>query len=233
MPTLFAEDDAGQTERYAVAHYLASLGGPARNRARRENDNGRAASVRRGQALYNNLGCTACHSDAGKKSIETSNVAFITIAALYFPLNGLGSKTTPEKLAVYLENPLAHDPNGRMPRMLLQRNEAIDLARFLCESKVEGLSPELPVRQQSRLEDWDALGKRLVVAKGCVNCHAIQPGGKKAGDAPLFAALDDLKKADKAHLGCLANDAAKRGKAPDFGFAAADRDALAPFWPKD
>ena len=51
MPTLFAEDDAGQTERYAVAHYLASLGGRARNRVRRENDNGRTASVRRGRAL--------------------------------------------------------------------------------------------------------------------------------------------------------------------------------------
>ena len=59
------------------------------------------------------------------------------------------------------------------------------------------------------------LGKRLVVAKGCVNCHAVQPNGKKIGDAPLFTALDDLKKADKANLGCLANDAAKRGKAPD------------------
>ena len=28
MPALFADDDNGRVERYAVAHYLASLGGP-------------------------------------------------------------------------------------------------------------------------------------------------------------------------------------------------------------
>ena len=226
MPVMFVDDEAGRTERYAVAHYLASLGGPVRDRARPLNEKDQTGSVHRGQALYNSLGCTACHSEAGKKPIATSEVAFIVNTPTHFPLTGLGSKTTPEKLAVYLQDPMAHDPSGRMPRMVLQQNEAVDLAYFLCQSKVEGLSPILPVRQQTRLEDWNAIGKQLVVVKGCVNCHAIQPGGKAIGDSPLFTPLDDLKKADKAVLGCLADDSPKRGKAPDFGFAAADRDAL-------
>jgi cbb3-type cytochrome oxidase cytochrome c subunit len=227
MPTMFTQDDAGKAERYAVAHYLTSLGGPVPVNAKPPSEKDQAASVSRGQALYNNLGCTACHSDAGKKAIATSESVFIAAGAAHFPLTGLGAKTTPEKLAVYLQDPLAHDPSGRMPRMLLQQNEPIDLAHFLCQSKVEGLSaalPEAPLTPKS--EDWNALGKRLVVAKGCVNCHAILPGGKTVGDSPLFTVLDDLKKPAKATLGCLADDAAQRGKAPDFGFAAADRDSL-------
>jgi cytochrome c551/c552/cytochrome c553 len=225
MPMMFAADDAGKTERYAVAHYLASLGDPVRDRARPLNEKERTDSVHRGQALYNSLGCTACHSAADAKTTKTSQTSFIVSEVSHFPLIGLGSKTTPEKLAAYLQDPLAHDPSGRMPRMLLQQNEALDLAHFLCQSKVEGLSPTLPEAPPPKSEDWNTVGKRLIVAKGCANCHAIKPGGKEAG-APLFTALDDLKKPDKAALGCLADDAAQRGKAPDFGFAAANRDAL-------
>jgi cytochrome c553/cytochrome c551/c552 len=227
MPVMFAADDAGKAERYAVAHYLASLGGPVRANKKLLNDNDRTASVHRGQALYNSLGCTACHSDADKKATKTSQTSFIAAEALHFPLTGLGSKTTPEKLATYLQDPLAHDPSGRMPRMLLQQNEAIDLAHFLCQSKVEGLSPALPEAPPApKSEDWNAVGKRLAVAKGCGNCHAIKPGGNEVGDAPRFTSLDDLKRMKLADKGCLAADAAQRGNAPDFGFAAADRDSL-------
>jgi cytochrome c551/c552/cytochrome c553 len=227
MPVMFTEDDAGKAERYAVAHYLASLGGPVRTNRKPLNEKDRADSARRGQALYNNLGCTACHSAPNKTATKTSETSFIASEASHFPLTGLGSKTTPEKLAEYLQDPLAHDPSGRMPRMLLQQNEAIDLAHFLCQSKVEGLSTTLPeAAKDAKPVDWNAIGKRLVVAKGCVNCHTVKSGGKGIGDAPIFTPLGDLKKRDKAALGCLANDAGQRGKAPEFGFAPADRDAL-------
>ncbi len=227
MPVMFAKDDVSKTERYAVAHYLASLGGAVRDRIRPPSEKDRTDAVQRGQVLYNSLGCTACHSAADKKSTMTPEPAFIVAEPSHFPLTGLGSKTTPEKLAVYLQDPLTHDPYGRMPRMVLQQNEALDLANFLCQSKVEGLASALSEPPLApKPEDWNALGKRLAVAKGCVNCHAIKPGGKEIGDAPLFSALDDLKKPDKGALGCLADDAAQRGKAPDFGFSAADRDAL-------
>ena len=227
MPVMFAADDAGKAERYAVAHYLASLGGPARDRARPLNEKDRTDSVHRGQALYNSLGCTACHSAADVKAAKTSQTSFIASEVSHFPLTGLGSKTTPERLALYLQDPLAHDPSGRMPRMLLQQNEMLDLAHFLCQSKIEGLSPTLPEAPPApKGEDWNAIGKRLVVAKGCVNCHAILPAGKPEGDGSPFLALDDLKNMKSADKGCLAEDAAQRGKAPDFGFAAADRDAL-------
>jgi cytochrome c553/cytochrome c551/c552/mono/diheme cytochrome c family protein len=227
MPVMFADDDAGKAERYAAAHYLASLGGAVKDRDRPLNEKDRTDSVHRGQALYNSLGCTACHSAADAKATKISQTSFIVSEVSHFPLTGLGSKTTPERLAIYLQDPLAHDPGGRMPRMLLQQNEALDLSNFLCQSKVEGLAPTLPEAPLApKSEDWNAVGKRLVVAKGCANCHTVLPGGRPILDGPLFTALDDLKKAKSPDKGCLADDAAQRGKAPDFGFAAADRDAL-------
>jgi cytochrome c553 len=254
MPVMFAADDDGKAGRYAVAHYLASLGGPVPANAKPPKEAELTASAARGQKLFTTLGCITCHAEAKKDDKPSSAAeAFITAAPARYPLTDLGSKTTPEALAEYLKNPLAADPSGRMPHLLLQPNEATDLARFLCQSKAEGASPDLPAappdaaqraafkRLGPKAEEltafdklpadsrWKDLGKRLVVAKGCVNCHAVQPGGKPAGDSPLFTALDDLRKPEKRAAGCLADDAAKRGAAPDFALAADDRDALRAF----
>ncbi len=166
-------------------------------------------------------------------------------------MTGLGSKTTPEKLAEYLQNPATTDPAGRMPHMLLQQPEAMDLARFLCQTGNRAIKPGLPeapttekmVAALKRLEvkaedvaafekrpaaaQADDLGKRLVVAKGCVNCHTIAPGGKPLAPSTPFTDLEDLDK--KPDAGCLADKPEQRGKAPAFAFTDADRDALRAF----
>ena len=77
-------------------------------------------------------------------------MAFITAESAHFPLTGLGSKTTPEKLAEYLQNPATTDPAGRMPHMLLQQPEALDLARFLCQTGNRAIKPGLPERRRPR-----------------------------------------------------------------------------------
>src|SRR5262249_12736725 len=148
----------------------------------------------------------------------------------------------PEKLTEYLKNPLAVDPSGRMPHLLLQDAEARDLARFLCQSQGEGMSQELseaPSKTQmiaafqrvdSRADEleafqrspeeaqWLELGKRLVLDKGCNNCHTIAPGGKPFASIQASASLEDLRTAEKQDKGCLAEAAAKHGRAPGFGF---------------
>src|SRR5262249_46530028 len=132
------------------------------------------------------------------------------------PLTGLGSKTTPERLTAYLLNPLAVDPSGRMPDMVLQPQEATDLARTLCQAKEPGLDAELPAAPAKekvlaafgRLETGEAerrafqalgadeqlrdLGKRLVSARGCVNCHTVAPGGKALA-ATDASSLEEIK----------------------------------------
>jgi cytochrome c553 len=247
MPELFAADEAA--ERYAVVRYLASLGGPVKTVAPPKD---LAASSNRGRKLFSSIGCIVCHGSADENDPPRAGADSSKI----YPLIGLGSKTTPERLAEYLQNPLAIDRSGRMPHMILQTNEALDLAHFLCRSTVKGLSPDLPkepdkdalLKAFQRVEDraderkafeklkpaeqWLDLGQRLVMARGCNNCHTIAPDGKPFANILAHKDLNDLKKMEKPSNGCLAADAGKRGAAPWFHFTAKDRDALRAFLKK-
>ena len=68
-------------------------------------------------------------------------------AAKYL-LGGLGGKTRPEALAVYLQDPLKSNPSGRMPHMVLNQQEATDIARYLCRVTDENVSPTCPRRRR-------------------------------------------------------------------------------------
>jgi mono/diheme cytochrome c family protein len=252
MPQLFSDDEAGRVERYAVASYLASLGGPLRAENKPPKDV--QARRTRGRALFTSTGCVACHraGDTNKDAEPLSFYGLGTAADVRagYPLTGLGTKTTPEKLAAYLNNPLAVDPSGRMPNMALQGKEADDLAQYLCEVPDPGADADLPPapttdavlaafqRVDSRPEELAAfqrlpadarlrdLGKRLVIDKGCNTCHTIAPGGKPFASVLAGASFEDIKKPDRRESGCLANDPARRGKAPWFGFGDRDRKGL-------
>jgi mono/diheme cytochrome c family protein len=259
MPSLFPDGEGGSVERYAVAHYLASLGGPvpasAKPLPKKDLDGSRA----RGQALFTSLGCVACHRpDDGKQSKEAAVGSFYGLGTptgvrATYPLSGLGSKTTPEKLAAYLANPLAVDPSGRMPHMLLQGKEVEDIARYLCQATEVDGNPDLPAapveeqvlaalkRIETRADEVVVfqrlrpdqqvldLGKRLMIARRCSSCHTIAPGGKPLAETPAAASLADIKKPDKQDAGCLAREAAQRGKAPSFAFTDRERKGLQGF----
>jgi cytochrome c553/cytochrome c551/c552 len=253
MPELFAHDDLGKIERYAVAVYLASLGGPVQTREPSKRD---AGGIARGQKLFTSAGCIACHGaypgQVNTAKVDTGETTIYGTPKIH-PLLALGSKTTPERLAQYLSNPLLHDPSGRMPNMVLQGNEAQDLARYLCETidKTITLQTALPanakqidevfVRIDKRPEElaafkklpadaqWKDLGKRLVIDKGCNNCHKIEPGSKPFASMQASADLGDLLKAEKQHAGCLADKADQRGTAPLFPLTNVERMALRTF----
>ncbi len=256
MPQLFGADEAGRVERYAVAVYLASLGGPVKRGGKQPGYKQLRESESRGQRLFASLGCVACHGD--EKAKAPAPHSFYNLAApdgsrVLLPLHGLGSKTTPEALTAYLENPLAVDPSGRMPHMLLQRKEAQDLAYFLCQSVESGADKELPdapsaeqilevfrrvdhradelaaFRRLPESKQWLDLGQRLVIAKGCNQCHTIAPGGKPFAQVQASASWSDLKKPARQAQGCLADTTAKRGAAPWFDLTDADRQALRRF----
>src|SRR5262249_4531831 len=71
-------------------------------------------------------------------------------------------------------------------------------------------------------------GQRVIIDKGCNNCHVIAPGGKSFANMQASATLEDVIKS-KEDKGCLADDAAGRGKAPGFGFGKEERAALRAF----
>ena len=231
MPELFTSDQAGRVGRRAVAAYLSSLGGPVRTGVKAPPPEDLRASLKRGQVLYLTIGCTACHGEL---------------------FSGLGSKTAPAALASYLRNPLLTDPAGRMPGMLLAEREADDVARFLCSSSDDSIRAPLspaPAREQllealARVEtrpderaqfaklppeqQWLNLGKRLVIDKGCNNCHTIAPDGKPFAAMQSSSDWGDIVKPAAHKNGCLAEQADQRGR-PGFGFDARERAALRAF----
>src|SRR5205085_3436302 len=94
-------------------------------------------------------------------------------------------------------------PASRMPNMLLDAKEALDLAHFLCDAsgpKDHKLpsppvqldkvytqiinkyvqDPRVPMQLHNLPEDavWAALGKHITEGKGCDSCHTIAPEGK-------------------------------------------------------
>jgi cytochrome c2 len=261
MPEMFGPDEAGRVERYAVTRYLVSLGGPLRGHglengpsSARPRRGQRQESAARGERLFSSLGCIACHgspADEKVKGKEDIAPSFVFVAPVrIYPLTGLADKTTLEQLAAYLKNPLAVDPSGRMPHMLLHNQEAEDLARYLCQPGAEKFPDELPKapnaeqmreafkRVDNRADElasfekmepdaqWLDLGKRLVIEKGCNNCHTIAPGGKPFASMQASASLEDLMQPPKQDTGCLAREPYKRGKAPRFGFSVRDRAAI-------
>ncbi|HEY8505751.1 MAG TPA: hypothetical protein VIL46_14295, partial [Gemmataceae bacterium] len=150
MPKLFADDERGRAERYAVASYLASLGGPLRPERERENRKEYAASALRGETLFATVGCAACHRQDGGKPEPNEEAASLyglldpTGPKSNYPLGAVGSKTRPDRLAAYLADPVAVHPSGRMPSLNLSGREARDLARHLCRQRDDAIPTDLP-----------------------------------------------------------------------------------------
>jgi cbb3-type cytochrome oxidase cytochrome c subunit len=172
-------------------------------------------------------------------------------AAKYL-LGAVGSKTRFEPLATYLQNPLKTNPHGRMPQMNLNGQEATDLARFLCRNTDDAISPQMPdapkakpvdvgrkaysgARAQDDLarlqkltgdKQWVELGRTLVVAKGCVNCHAIEQDGKALAAVDTFPSLENIKAAGAA--GCI-GDKPDAAKTPVYKAGEQEREAITTF----
>jgi cytochrome c551/c552/mono/diheme cytochrome c family protein len=257
MPALFAADPEGGVKRYAVARHLASLGGPFRPANQPADGGDLRASIDRGSRLFAGVGCAACHHEEkraekgeGRKHAASS---LFPLMPLPLELGNLRGKTTTEQLAAYLLDPLAVDPSGRMPHMLLQADEARDLARYLCREPGAAEEADLPRppppesirsafrRFEQRADERAAferltadaqileLGKRLVLEKGCNNCHTIAPRGKPFANVLAQTTFEEIKQPGRLASGCLAEEPPLGGQAPHFAFGASERRALRHF----
>jgi cytochrome c553 len=267
MPKLFTDDERGKAERYAVTKYLVSLAGNATLAPPGKAPNDAKQSIERGRVLYMVTGCAACHEVAKPKpkgeeddreplkpedyinSLGTSG------PAAKYPLGSLGSKTRPEALAAYLQDPAKTAPAGRMPRMNLSQQEATDIARYLCRLNDNAIEPAMPaapklkplelgekvyvehLRLKAREElaalgelppekQWLEVGRTLTDVKGCLNCHEITANGKKRMPLDAFPMLADIKKAGAK--GCI-GETPTADKVPVYTLTPPQTAALAAF----
>lgn len=177
----------------AIVAYLGTLGKGIKF------DNGRHANAERGSALYHEKGCIACHAPTpdfhpphGKANLDDFSLA------IAHP--DLKEKTSLEALNHFLLDPTRIRPDGRMPHIALDKQEAMDVAAHLMDFQDSDPGEASPVKKWPNA-DAAAIGKgkELVRKMNCAACHEI----------PGETASDLLKLPDKVfpdNLKCLSKE---------------------------
>ena len=143
MHGLSGEESKQQVE--ALVHFLLSL-----TIERLSQDEALIGARRRGETLYNDVGCVACHDSKGDNGVSLpTSVAH----------GDLDAKYTLGGLAGFLKNPLQSRPSGRMPSLNLTQREAQDIAAFLLPNVPERAGAAYAVYRGNwqRLPNFDEL----------------------------------------------------------------------------
>lgn len=196
MPAM-VRDELGGSE--AVSAYLATL--------QREPQPFPAGDTARGQRLYENVGCVACHVPPAGGSTDYASVPIALVR--HYERNALSA---------FLQDPLPTRPAGRMPATPLSDAEAADLAAYLksgivLESHPAVVPGKAPIPDQASLTRGQA---RWMVLR-CSACHDTGAAEAPKPAKPLVQLA--------AERGCLASK--PTGEAPDFSLSAAQVRALA------
>lgn len=154
MPDLLhgLSDDERNSKVKALAAFLQSTG---RTRQRAHVN---LEAVKRGEALFNKIGCTICHGEYPTTTPSSTSV----------PLPNLSEKYILEGLIQFLKNPHAARPAGRMPAMHLSDEECRDLANYLLRDQKHDATQDT-TRFQAYHGSWDKLpdfGSLTPVASG-------------------------------------------------------------------
>ena len=209
MPALLSGTEAEQATQAAdLAAFLATLKGPAVADAPVPATS--PELIQRGEETFSTLGCVACHLTADAKPLEADPRR---------TLAHVRAKWRPAALMKFLLRPEENHAGSRMPNFQLSAAEAESVSAFLLS---RGAAPG--AAEVGRAER----GRELASELGCANCHAITDLPKR-NPRPSLAEIT----ARPTGQGCVAEDAADRGAAPDFGFTKGERLALARFLESD
>ncbi|NBV53261.1 MAG: hypothetical protein EBR83_07055, partial [Verrucomicrobia bacterium] len=193
MPQVLAKADA-QT-LVAIEHYLASLKPKAATKAAAKIMHVNGA---RGGELFNTLGCVACHAP-GKDFIPAEGVpkaSEFTHRSVGF--GDLKAKYSLDSLGAYILDPLKVRTDGRMPKIVMDRQDSIDIAGYLLEFQGSDGRMDTPVVALTEDKSLAIAGRKAVVAARCAACHELP---KDAAAKPVVLKM--------AEGGCLEADHAK------------------------
>jgi mono/diheme cytochrome c family protein len=194
-----AREDAG-----AMAAFLASL----KTEGDKPGIEPKAEQSDDGKALFDSLHCAACHNgpdatEADEKKIDLKQVR---------------EKFAPGMLAGFLLKPEAQFVWTRMPNFKLSEDQANQLAAYLNSTADKPKETAGPA-DGAVIEK----GRKLVQTSGCLNCHSLKLENQFSAKP-----LAELA-AQRWQQGCMAALHDEKGKAPEFGFTAEEREALQAF----
>jgi mono/diheme cytochrome c family protein len=194
----------------AVVHYLGSL----KPKSAAKPKAARHSNGFRGGELFHSIGCVACHAPRQKSEAAEAPDEGSPIASVALP--DLRAKTSILHLADFLLEPGKIRPDGRMPKLVFNEEDATDIASYLFEftSSDPRLAAEVaPFQSDPALVER---GRKVVAEARCAACHEL-PKDVAVQSVPL-------KKSDG---GCLSGKAV-RGT-PDYGLSEIQSAALRRF----
>ena len=213
MPQVLAKAD--DKTLVAIEHYLASLKPKAAPKAPAKimHVNGG-----RGGELFNTLGCVACHAP-GKDFVPPEGApkaSEFTHRSVGF--GELKAKYSLDSLGAFILDPLKVRADGRMPKIVMERQDAIDIAGYLLEFQGSDGRLDNPVVSIAADKALAIAGRKAVLAAQCAACH----------DLPKDAAAKPVA-LNKSEGGCLDADHAK---GPRYALSDAQRASLKLFLAK-
>ena len=213
MPQVLAKAD--DKTLVAIEHYLASLKPKTASKgpAKILHVNGA-----RGGELFNTLGCVACHAP-GKDFVPPEGLpkaSEFTHRSVGF--GDLKAKYSLDSLGTFILDPLKVRTDGRMPKIVMDRQDAIDIAGYLLEFQGSDGRLDNPIDGVIADKALAIAGRKAVISARCAACHDLP---KDAAAAPVA-----LKKTEG---GCLDADHAK---GPRYALSEAQRAALKLFLAK-
>ena len=163
--------------------------------------------VEAGLALYEDLGCIACHHFESPDHPDPYGRTSLRFAQ---------AKYRPAAMEAYLCAPHADYAWRRMPDFQLTPEEANGLAAYVRSRSQALLAVETTLIGDPRR------GETACEKRGCRACHAVEATNQTspAEQRPLFE-LGSLS------TGCLAADTVRRASAPEFVWTEVERAALA------
>lgn len=201
----------------------------------------------RGRTLYHRIGCVACHQPdpdyeiadlpasqteqllelLEPEELEQFGLASAARSGPVQPLGELAARYSLRSLTLFLLEPEAVRPGGRMPNFKLSAVDAADLAMYLLQRsehqqvRADFSQSPAPSIEQARIAE----GRKWFVELRCASCHT----GIVADVKPASVTLAQLVSA--AAAGCLAPDDAGSAQGvtagvPRYRFDAEQRDKI-------
>ncbi len=167
----------------------------------------------RGRTLFHQVGCIACHQPDPEhetaplppsptdhlldllepEELESLGLAAATRTTPVQPLGALAEQYSLHSLTLFLLQPEATRPGGRMPNFQLAPVEAADVAAYLMRRTPDHSSPLIAIREETlpdtiAEEALVAEGRRLFVTLDCARCHRadVEPSQPQAPPLSLL-----------------------------------------------
>lgn len=227
MPDLLASKPELERRKIAEAltHFLVAQSKPIAAKASTANPDKES-----GKSLFHSVGCVACHGPQDADLAETLNrnlpeededeeedpvlAARKKIKPNAVPLGHVAEKYSLKSLQAFLFQPLLVRSSGRMPDMKLTEDEAMAIASYLTDEKVE--SDALLVPSASLV----TAGKEYFQSLHCAACHTLP-------NTEPSALVGSLQLADLSK-GCLSTsrDGSSIKQVPLFSLSAEQRSAI-------